>query len=60
MMYICNPSKNTECKKTSCQTECFMTTHKEFSDDGTPIDESITHVTRREANEKVEPQEKEK
>ena len=29
--YICDPEKNTECKKTNCQTLCFETTHKEFS-----------------------------
>jgi len=27
--YICDPSKNGECKKTSCQHYCFRTTKKD-------------------------------
>lgn len=33
-IYKCNPALNTECKKTSCQKCCFMTSHKEYSIDG--------------------------
>ena len=33
-VFKCDPSKNKECKKTSCQRECFMTTKKEYSIDG--------------------------
>lgn len=33
-LYLCNPRKNTECKKTACQSDCFMTTKKECSLDG--------------------------
>lgn len=29
-VYLCDPSKNAECRKTSCQIDCFYTTHKEF------------------------------
>lgn len=25
-LYLCDPEKNTECKKTICQTDCFHTT----------------------------------
>ena len=25
--YNCNPALNTKCKKTNCQTDCFMTTN---------------------------------
>ena len=25
-LYKCDPTKNTKCEKTSCQTDCFMTT----------------------------------
>ena len=32
-LYLCNPQKNTECQKTSCQLPdgCFLTTRKEFA-----------------------------
>ena len=29
-LHKCDPKKNTECRKTACQTECFFTTHKEY------------------------------
>lgn len=29
-LYICDPEKNKECKKTLCQTDCFLTTKKEY------------------------------
>ena len=35
MFYICDPQKNTECKKTACHTLCFLTLQKEFKKDGT-------------------------
>ena len=33
-IYKCDPEKNNDCKKTCCQSDCFLTTHKEFSKDG--------------------------
>ena len=30
-LYVCDPQKNKECRKTSCQTDCFYTTQKECS-----------------------------
>ncbi len=30
-IYLCDPAKNTECRKTSCQTLCFHTTHMKYS-----------------------------
>ena len=33
-IFLCNPEKNTECKKADCQRSCFFTSHKEFSKDG--------------------------
>lgn len=32
--YLCDPSKNTECRKTSCQTDCFITYQSECKADG--------------------------
>lgn len=29
--YICDPEKNKECKKTSCQTECFLTSNPKYA-----------------------------
>lgn len=29
-LYLCDPEKNTECKKTSCQVLCKHTTNKAF------------------------------
>jgi len=29
-MYLCDPEKNTECKKTSCQKECKHTTNPKY------------------------------
>ena len=34
VLYPCDPSKNTECAKTACQTQCTMTAKKEFAKDG--------------------------
>lgn len=34
-LYICDPEKNTECKKTACQQECKYTTNPAFKKDGT-------------------------
>jgi hypothetical protein len=33
-VYICDPSKNKECEKTSCKYFCKFTTHPEYSIDG--------------------------
>jgi hypothetical protein len=33
-IYKCDPEKNSECRKTGCQRECFHTLHKEYSKDG--------------------------
>lgn len=35
--YKCDPAKNTECRKTSCQYPCRMTRNKAFSTDGVPL-----------------------
>jgi hypothetical protein len=32
-LYKCDPAKNTECKKTGCQTFCFSTRHIEYAQD---------------------------
>lgn len=32
--YKCDPSKNTDCRKTACQNECKYTTKAECSADG--------------------------
>jgi len=37
IVYICDPEKNRECRKTSCQDLCFMTSNREYSIDGIPI-----------------------
>lgn len=31
-LYLCDPEKNTVCKKSSCKTLCFHTTFPEFAD----------------------------
>ncbi len=33
-VYICDPSQNKECEKTSCKYFCKFTTHPEYSIDG--------------------------
>lgn len=30
ILYKCDPKKNDGCRKTSCQKECFFTTHEEY------------------------------
>jgi len=30
-VYICDPEKNTECKKTGCQTQCFSTFNPKYA-----------------------------
>lgn len=30
-VYECDPSKNVECRKTSCQTLCFHTQHRKYA-----------------------------
>lgn len=30
-LYVCDPEKNTECKKTGCQTLCKNTLNQEFA-----------------------------
>lgn len=32
-VYVCDPEKNTECRKTSCQTLCFHTRHRLYATD---------------------------
>ena len=41
-MYLCDPEKNRECKKTMCQTECFHCHKKAFSKDGKPLRFNLT------------------
>lgn len=33
-VYLCDPKKRKDCRKTSCQTECRYTKHEEASKDG--------------------------
>ena len=33
-LYLCDPEKNTECKKSGCQTLCKHTLNKEFAKEG--------------------------
>lgn len=33
-IYLCDPEKNKECKKTCCQKECKLTIKREYSKDG--------------------------
>lgn len=35
-LYICNPKLNTECKKTSCQKECYFTSNPKFKTEYSP------------------------
>ena len=35
-VFICDPNKNIQCKKTHCQTKCFFTKFKAYSKDGKP------------------------
>ena len=51
--YICNPQLNKECKKTMCQTECFMTLKKEYE---LLPGEIVTLDTRAESHETVDKQ----
>ena len=37
IMYLCDPEKNKDCKKTMCQKECFHCHKKAFSKDGKPL-----------------------
>lgn len=30
-LYLCDPHKNKECQKSSCQIKCKLTTNKEFA-----------------------------
>lgn len=58
-MYICDPKKNTECKKTSCQTLCFMTKDEHYAlHDETVIPRHLGEVpqfeTRAEANNSID------
>lgn len=34
IVYKCDPQKNTECKKRSCQSLCFHTLNSKYSADG--------------------------
>ena len=47
ILYVCDPNKNTECKKSVCQILCFHTPNKEFSLDGIP------HTVRELLNQKM-------
>lgn len=38
--YLCDPDKNTSCRKTACQEECFYTTYPKYAvldTEGNPI-----------------------
>lgn len=34
IVYKCDPSRNAECKKNSCQSLCFHTSNSKYSIDG--------------------------
>lgn len=54
-VFLCNPEKNTICRKAACQLHCRHTTHREFAQldkHGSPIQADITkegagHESRR-------------
>ena len=57
--YRCNPELNKECRKTACQKECTLTTHKEYArtdEFGKPIivDEFEKIVTLKEIREEID------
>lgn len=33
LMYLCDPNKNTKCRKSACQTECFHTQNYKYAKD---------------------------
>lgn len=35
--YVCDPKKNTKCRKRSCQTDCFRTLNEEYAIDETEL-----------------------
>lgn len=44
MVYLCDPDKNKECKKTGCQDYCFHTFNKEYArEDLISLEETIKH-----------------
>lgn len=56
--YRCNPELFKECKKTSCQRDCTLTTHREYArvdESGEPIiiDEAEKLVTLNEIREEI-------
>lgn len=61
--YKCDPEKNTKCKKTFCQTYCFLTTKPEFKADltliefykrieGQPVEDLIVKLKYKYSHEK--------
>lgn len=36
-IYLCDPEKNTECRKTACGKECHYTHRQAYSANGVPI-----------------------
>ena len=53
-LFLCDPEKNTECPKTSCQKDCFHTVRKEFSADPEDNDASIDALLTALCRMKVE------
>ena len=50
-LYVCDPEKNVNCKKTLCHHPCFFTRHEEYARqrDGKPIEAEDGIIERLEA-----------
>lgn len=48
--YLCDPNKNKECRKTSCQKRCFCTQKEEYAmldENGKPIVKYVTDFPKQ-------------
>ena len=48
ILYLCNPAKNKECQKSSCQINCKLTTNKEFAKTDENGKEIIHQIVKQE------------
>lgn len=52
-VYICDPEKNTECKKTNCQKTCFSTLNPKYGKDYRVMrNEEVLKYIRQKLNER--------
>lgn len=52
-VYICDPEKNTECKKTNCQKTCFSTLNPKYGKDYRVMrNEEMLKYIRQKLNER--------